>query len=75
MARRRKVDPQLSLEVGFEPRRGGQEALADAYQRLLPPLSRPVCPPQAACTRKEADDARSSVSVAARPFFLADIWM
>ena len=60
MARRRKTDPQLSLEVGFEPRRGGREALADAYRRLLPPLSHPVCPPQGARTREEAGDATAS---------------
>jgi hypothetical protein len=44
MARRRGTDPRLSLEVGFEPRRGGQDALTNAYQRLLPPLLRPVQP-------------------------------
>ena len=42
MMRRRKTVSRFSLEVGFEPRRGGQDALTDAYQRLLPPLSRPV---------------------------------
>jgi hypothetical protein len=44
MARRRGTDPRLSLEVGFEPRRGGQDALTNAYQRLLPRLLRPVQP-------------------------------
>jgi len=31
MARRRATGRRLSLEVGFEPRRGGQDFLADAY--------------------------------------------
>lgn len=31
----RTIGRRLCLEVGFEPRRSGQEALADAYQRLL----------------------------------------
>ena len=31
MTRRRTTGLRLSLEVGFEPRRGGREALADAY--------------------------------------------
>jgi hypothetical protein len=51
MARRRGTDPRLSLEVGFEPRRGGQGALTHAYQRLLPTLSRPVRPPPVARAR------------------------
>ena len=57
MARRRKTDLQLSLEVGFEPRRGGQEALADAYKRLLPTPSRLVRPVPGTQTRGEASDA------------------
>ena len=42
MTRRRTTARRLSLEVGFEPRRGGQEVLADAYERLLPPMARPL---------------------------------
>src|SRR4051794_27295119 len=60
MTRRCRTDPQLGLEVGFEPRRGGREVLADAYRRLLPPTSRPVCPARGARTREEAGDARAS---------------
>jgi hypothetical protein len=41
MTRRRTTGLRLSLKVGFEPGRGGREALADAYERLLPSLSRP----------------------------------
>ena len=57
MTRRCRTDPRLSLEVGFEPRRGGREALADAYRRLLPTPSRPVRPAPGARTRGEASDA------------------
>ena len=57
MARRRRTHLPLSLEVGFEPRRGGQDALTNAYQRLLPPLLRPVHPAPAAGMREEACDA------------------
>jgi hypothetical protein len=39
---RHRPGRRLSLEVGFEPRRGGQEALTQAYERLLLALSRPV---------------------------------
>ena len=60
MARRRGTDPRLSLEVGFEPRRGGQGALTHAYQRLLPTLSRPVRPPPVARAREGADDASAN---------------
>jgi hypothetical protein len=42
MRRRRKTVSRFSLEVGFERRRDGQEALRGAYQHLLPPLSRLV---------------------------------
>jgi hypothetical protein len=63
MARRHKTDPRLRLEVGFEPRRGGQEALADAYRRLLPPLSRPVRRGPGARMREEASDAATSDSL------------
>jgi hypothetical protein len=31
---------RLDLELGFEQRRGGQDALANAYERLLPTSSR-----------------------------------
>ena len=58
MAQRRKVDLQLSLEVGFEPRRSGQEALADAYRRLLPTPSRPLRPTPKLQTKREASDAK-----------------
>jgi len=34
MTRRRRTDPRFSLEVGFEPRRGGRDALTDACRRL-----------------------------------------
>jgi hypothetical protein len=60
MMRRCGTSPRLSLEVGFEPRRGGQDALIDAYQLLLPPLSRPVCLSPSACRREEASDAAAS---------------
>src|SRR3954452_14401588 len=39
---RHRPGRRLSLEVGFEPRRGGQEALTQAYERLLLALSPPV---------------------------------
>ncbi len=39
---RHRLGRWLSLEVGFEPRRGGQDALTQAYERLLLALSRPV---------------------------------
>jgi hypothetical protein len=42
MTQRRETVSRFSLEVGFEPRRDGQEALRGAYQHLLPPLSRLV---------------------------------
>ena len=63
MARRRETDPRLRLEVGFEPRRGGQEALADAYRRLLPPLSRPVRRGPGARMGEEASDAEANDSL------------
>jgi hypothetical protein len=67
MARRRKTDPRFRLEVGFEPRRGGQDALTDAYRRLLPPLSRPVRPPPRARMGEEASDAAASDGLDAGP--------
>jgi hypothetical protein len=60
MARRREADPRFRVEVGFEPRRGGQDALTAAYRRLLPPLSRPVRPPPRARMGEEAGDAAAS---------------
>src|SRR5919205_4276454 len=42
MTRRRTTARRLSLEVGFEPRRDGEEVLADAYERPLPPMARPL---------------------------------
>ncbi len=60
MARRRATSRRLSLEVGFEPRRGGQDVLADAYARLLPPLSRPVPAPPRTRPKEEAYDAAAS---------------
>src|SRR4051794_10679317 len=39
---RHRPGRRLSLEVGFEPGRGGQDALTQAYERLLLALSRPV---------------------------------
>src|SRR3712207_2467346 len=63
MARRRETDPRFSLEVGFEPRRGGQDALTGAYRRLLPPLSRPVRLPLRARMGEEASDAAANDSL------------
>ena len=57
MMRRRKAGSRFSLEVGFEPRRDGQEALTGAYQHLLPPLSRLVRLTPRMPLREEADDA------------------
>src|SRR4051812_49948951 len=58
MTRRRTTGLRLSLKVGFEPRRGGGEALADAYERLLPSLSRPVrALPKATRQEEVHDDA------------------
>jgi hypothetical protein len=45
---------QLRVEVGFEPRRGNQEALGEADQRLLPPSSRLVCTIPSPQLREEA---------------------
>jgi hypothetical protein len=42
MMQRRETVSRFGLEVGFEPRRDGREALRGAYQRLLPPLLRLV---------------------------------
>jgi len=54
MAQRRTTGRRLSLEVGFEPRRGGQDVLADVYVRLLPPLSRPLPAPPRTRPKEEA---------------------
>src|SRR4051812_15739317 len=63
MARRCKEDPRFSLEVGFEPRRGGQDALTGAYRRLLPPLSCPVRLTPRARMGEEASDAAANDSL------------
>jgi len=60
MARQRRADPRLSLEVGFEPRRGGQDTLTNAYQRLLPLPLRSVRPAPRTGTREKVGDAGSS---------------
>ena len=60
MARQRRADPRLSLEVGFKPRRGGQDTLTNAYQRLLPLLLRPVRPAPRTGIREEVGEASSS---------------
>ena len=65
MRRRRKSGSQLSLEIDFEPWRGGQEALTDAYQLLLPPLSRPVRLTPRMPLREEADDAGPRIGLEA----------
>jgi hypothetical protein len=57
MMRRRKAGSLFSLEIDFEPRRGGQEALTSAYQRLLPPLSRLARLTPRMPLREEAHDA------------------
>ena len=58
MTRRRTTGLRLSLKVGLEPGRGGGEALADAYERLLPSLSRPVrALPKATRQEEVHDDA------------------
>lgn len=58
MTRRRKRDPRFSLEVIFEPQRGGQDALTDAYRHLPPILSRPARLPPVGRTREEMSDAK-----------------
>ena len=60
MGRQHRTDPELSVEVNFEPRRGGQDALTSAYQRLLPPLSRPIRPVLEAGLREKTGDAAAS---------------
>ena len=65
MMRRRKRGSQPSLEIGFEPRRGAEEALTDAYQRLLPPLSRPVRLTPRMPLREEANDAGPRIGLGA----------
>src|SRR5437763_10619796 len=55
---RHRPGRRLSLEVGFEPRRGGQEALTQAYERLLLALSRPV----SLIPRRRSKDAHHATS-------------
>jgi hypothetical protein len=59
MAQRRGTGLRLSREVGFEPRRDGQDALTGAYLRLLPACSRPVCSASRVWLGEEACDAVS----------------
>ena len=61
MTRQHTTGRHLGLEVGFEPRRGGQEFLEDAYQRLLPPLSRLV-PARSSTLFMEVRDATTRES-------------
>ena len=56
MAQRPTTGRRLSLKVGFEPRHGGQDVLAAAYARLLPPLSRPLLTPPRTWPKEEAYD-------------------
>lgn len=60
MAGQRRTDPRFSLEVGFEPRRDGQTMLTQAYQRLLPTLSRPIRPAPVTRMREGEDDATAA---------------
>jgi hypothetical protein len=57
MIRQDTTGRRLSVEIGFEPRRGNQEALGKAYQRLLPPSSRLVCTIPSPQVREEARHA------------------
>jgi hypothetical protein len=63
MTRRRRTDPRPSLDASFEPRRRDQDVLADAYQRLLPPLSRLLCLTPRTQQREEASDAQPRVNL------------
>ena len=56
----RRTDPRFSLEVGFEPQRDGQTMLTQAYQRLLPTLSRPIRPVPAIRMREGEHDATAA---------------
>jgi hypothetical protein len=48
---------RLDLELGFEQRRGGQDALANAYERLLPTSSRRLTAIPGTRFSEEAPDA------------------
>jgi len=59
--RRDMMSRRLRLEVGFEPRRGSQEALTDAYERLLPPRACRIPAQSQTSLRQEGDDAAAHV--------------
>jgi hypothetical protein len=42
---RRAPDPPFELEIVFEPRRDGRDALNRAYDRLVPPIVRRIGQP------------------------------
>ena len=63
MTRRHRTDPRLSLDASLEPRRRDRDVLADACQRLPPPLSRLLCPTPRTQQREEAGDAQPRINL------------
>lgn len=59
--RRDMISRRLRLEVGFEPRRGSQDALTDAYERLLPPRACQIPAQSQTSLRQEGDDVAADV--------------